>query len=224
MAIPKIIIQTFKTSKLPWLTRFYINRFRRRNPSYAYEFYDDKAISAFLSTEFDDELNIAYHRLNIGAAKADLFRYAVLYKKGGVYLDIDGTINCDLDNFILPGDDAILTRERNPGLFVQWALLFSPGHAILKHTIDRVKENILENKYPNDVHKMTGPTVYSEAVHKYISDESNLNYRIAGIDYEGKIKPKYPLNKLLLYGNRSEHWKVKQQSSGVIKPGNNTLH
>lgn len=132
MSIPKIIHQTFKTSKLPLITRWHIAGFRRKNPDYVYEFYDDKRIEAFLSEEFGEDILSLYQRINIGAAKADFFRYAVLYKKGGVYLDIDSGINGRLDNFILPGDKAVVSPEGNPDMFVQWALIYEPHHPFLK--------------------------------------------------------------------------------------------
>jgi mannosyltransferase OCH1-like enzyme len=82
MAIPKQIFQTFKTDKLPWLTRFHIKRMLKKNPEYQYHFYDDKRITEFFKDEFPPEYLKAYNRLTIGAAKADFFRYAILYKKG----------------------------------------------------------------------------------------------------------------------------------------------
>lgn len=83
MAIPKVIYQTFKTHDIPWLTKFYIRRFRRKNPGYAYEFYDDQRIERFFRECFDERTYNAYRKLQIGAAKADFFRYAILYKYGG---------------------------------------------------------------------------------------------------------------------------------------------
>src|SRR5690606_28709023 len=122
MAIPKVIYQTFRTHKLPWITRFHIKRFLKRNSDYRYEFYDDQKIESFFQQEFDNATYMAYKKLNIGAAKADMFRYAILYKKGGIYLDIDSSINGKLTNFILETDHAVLTRERNhPNFFAQWA-------------------------------------------------------------------------------------------------------
>ncbi|ULT22460.1 hypothetical protein KUH03_23990 [Sphingobacterium sp. E70] len=82
MAIPKVIYQTFKTNQIPWLTKLYIKRFRRKNKSYRYEFYDDQRVDAFIKESFDKEVYKAYSRLQIGAAKADFFRYAVLYIYG----------------------------------------------------------------------------------------------------------------------------------------------
>ncbi|HTF82401.1 MAG TPA: glycosyltransferase, partial [Cytophagales bacterium] len=102
MAIPKIIYQTYKSSKLPVLTRWHIHRMKKKNPEYRYEFYDDLRIDAFISEAYGKEVFDLYKRINIGAAKADFFRYAILYKHGGVYVDIDSLIKKKLDDFILP--------------------------------------------------------------------------------------------------------------------------
>lgn len=216
MPIPKIIHQTFKTSKLPFITRWHISRFRKKNPDYAYEFYDDTRIEKFLSEEFDEETFKLYKRLHIGAAKADFFRYAVLYKKGGVYLDIDSAINGSLNNFIKPDDCAIITREGDPTFFAQWALIFDAGHAFLKKTIEIVLENIRTNAYPNDVHKMTGPTAYTLAINECLKENPNIPYRIFGTDYNKHLKVKYKLGKFFLY-EKDNHWKKKQLTTPVLK-------
>ncbi|WP_367865140.1 glycosyltransferase family 32 protein [Pedobacter sp. WC2423] len=216
MSIPKIIHQTFKTSKLPLLTRWHIARFRKKNPDYIYEFYDDQRIEAFLAQEYGAEVLSLYKKINIGAAKADFFRYAVLYKKGGVYVDIDSGINGSLNQFIEPGDAAIITREGNPDLFAQWALIYSPEHPFLKKTMEMVLENIRQNKYPHDVHQMTGPTVYTKAIVESLKDNPEIPYRILGTDYNGYLKVKYKLGKFFLY-EKGDHWKKKQLTTPVLK-------
>lgn len=80
MSIPKVIYQTYK-NKIPWYTHFYIWRFRRKNKDFGYEFYNDAKIDIFIKDNFPSEVYNAYSRLQIGAAKADFFRYAILYKK-----------------------------------------------------------------------------------------------------------------------------------------------
>jgi inositol phosphorylceramide mannosyltransferase catalytic subunit len=217
MAIPKCIYQTFKSKDLPFLTRWHINSFRKRNPEYDYQFYDDARIVRFFEDEMDSKYLNAYQRINIGAAKADMFRYAVLYKKGGVYVDIDGTIKGKLDSFIRSDDEAIISREGNPNLYVQWALVYSAGHPFLQRTLDLIVDNIKTNRFPHDVHAMTGPTVYTKAINECLTEDSTLPHRLLGIDYEGHIKPKYRLSKFFLYqGN--DHWKKKQSTTPVVKP------
>jgi mannosyltransferase OCH1-like enzyme len=216
VAIPKIIHQTFKTQALPFITRWHIYRFRRRNPDYAYEFYDDERIESFLSEEFEPAVLPAYKKLNIGAAKADMFRYAILYKKGGVYLDIDSDIIGKLDSFIQPGDKAIISMESNPGIYVQWALIYEAGHPFLKRTLEKIVENISANKYPNDVHSMTGPGVYTEAINECLREDPSVPYRILGTDYEGHLKFKYSFGKFFLY-KKGEHWKKQQMIKPLLK-------
>ncbi|WP_316802713.1 glycosyltransferase family 32 protein [Pedobacter nototheniae] len=217
MPIPKIIHQTFKSSELPWLTRWHISRFRRKNPDFSYEFYDDARIEKFLLEEFDEDTFRLYKRLNIGAAKADFFRYAVLFKKGGIYVDIDSGINGSLNDFIRPDDSAIITKEGDPTLFAQWALIFDAGHPFLKRTIEIVLENIRTNAYPNDVHKMTGPTAYTLAINECIKENPTIPYRIFGTDYNKHLKVKYKLGKFFLY-EKGDHWKKKQLTTPVLKP------
>jgi mannosyltransferase OCH1-like enzyme len=217
MSIPKIIHQTFKTKKLPFITRWHVSRFLKRNPEYQYEFYDDERIEDFLLKEYGQETLTLYKRLNIGAAKADFFRYAVLYIKGGIYLDIDSGINSRLSDFIYADDVAVITREGDPTLFAQWALIYAPGHPFLKQTLELVKENIISNKYPNDVHKMTGPTAYTEAITICLAREVNIPYRLLGIDYEKHLKVKYKMGKFFLY-ERGSHWKKQQLLTPVLKP------
>jgi len=216
MSIPKIIHQTFKTSKLPLLTRWHIARFRKKNPGYTYEFYDDQRIESFLFQEYGQEVLSLYKKINIGAAKADFFRYAVLYKKGGVYVDIDSGINGSLDQFINPNDDAIITREGNPELFAQWALIYSPNHPFLEKTMEMVFENIRQNKYPHDVHQMTGPSVYTLAIIESLKNNPGISHRILGTDYNGYLKVKYKLGKFFLY-EKGDHWKRKQLTTPVLK-------
>ncbi|HNP94123.1 MAG TPA: glycosyltransferase [Cyclobacteriaceae bacterium] len=214
MAIPKVIYQTYYTTRLPLITRFFIWRMKKLNSEFQYEFYDDARIEEFLKNETSEEIFGAYKRITIGAAKADFFRYNILYQKGGVYLDIDSTIYKRLRSLISPNDTAIIAKERNPGMFVQWALVYDKGHPFLKRTIDKIIDNINTNRFPNDVHQMTGPSAYSLAIRECLAENPKIDYREVGVDYDGYFKFKHPLNKLLY--SRKEHWKVTQQKQSVI--------
>jgi hypothetical protein len=50
--------------------------------------FDDSECRAFIAREYPDDVLYAYDRLIPTAFKADLWRYCVLYKYGGVYLDV----------------------------------------------------------------------------------------------------------------------------------------
>ena len=218
MAIPKRIIQTYKTDKLPWLARWHIEKLKHKNPNYTYEFYDDERIEDFLMEEFETQVWESYQKINIGAAKADFFRYAVLYKKGGVYLDVDSLIVEKLDNFILADDEAIISLESNKKYYVQYALFFNAQHLFLEKTMEVIMDNIKNNRFAYDVHKMTGPSAYSLAVDSVIKSEQEVNYRQVGIDYENKVKFSFPMSKTAFYGfTRKNHWKKMSKTKTVLK-------
>lgn len=208
MAIPRTIYQTYKTTKLPLIFRWYIKRLKQKNPNYTYEFYDDKRASDFVREAYGKEISLLFERINIGAAKADFFRYAILYKKGGVYLDIDSLITSKIDDFINPDDIAVISHEGNKKLFLQYVLFFESGHPFLKETMDLMISNLKQNIYPYDTHKMTGPTVFTKAIRNCMAKAPEVNYRILGIDFDNHVKFSFCGSKTFLYGlQRKKHWK-----------------
>ncbi|WP_345987904.1 glycosyltransferase [Chryseobacterium sp. Chry.R1] len=224
MSIPKQIFQTFKSKKLPLITQWHIWRMKRKNPEYQYHFYDDNDIQKFITEEFPPQYIENYNKLTIGAAKADFFRYAVLYKKGGIYLDVDSAITRPLRDLIKDDDDAVISRERHDGLFVQWALIFNKNHPFLKKTLDLMLDNIETHRYPHNIHATTRPTVYSEAISQSLKENSNISYRLfPGIEFRGYLQFKYKLGKFFLYEKKAEHWKLKQTTQDIIKQNQVTL-
>lgn len=218
MPIQKTIFQTFKTSKLPFITRWHVNKMKKINPEYDYQFYDDARIKAFIKEEFGEDVYALYDKIFIGAAKADFFRYSILYKKGGVYLDIDSLILKKLDDFILPDDSAIISLEDNRKHFIQYALFFEAGHPFLKKTLDVIMENIRENKYPYEVHRMTGPSAYTIAINECLKESTEIKYRQIGIEYDFIVKFSYRMSKTFLYGfSRKNHWKRLSKHQTVLK-------
>ncbi|WP_203583454.1 glycosyltransferase family 32 protein [Paludibacter sp. 221] len=182
-----------------------------KNPEYEYHFYDDDKILEFFAEEFPPEYLEAYKRLTIGAAKADFFRYAVLYKKGGVYLDIDSGVKSPFRNFIREDDEAIITNEGNPGLYVQWALIFNKEHPFLKRTLEMVLDNIQTHRYPHDVHATTGPAAYTKAVNECIAENPHIPHRFLGTDFEGHLQFKYKLGKFFFTKRKQNTGKINKK-------------
>ena len=210
MPIPRVIYQTFKTNKLPFINRWYINKFRKKNIDFDYEFYDDERIESFLKLEFEPAVYEAYKKIKIGAAKADFFRYAILYKKGGVYLDIDSDIRRKLSGFIMEDDSALISKEDHGDCYLQWALIFEAHHPFLKRCVDLILENIRNNQFANDVLNFSGPKLYTKAINECLAENPNVHYRLMGVDYNGNLKYQFPLSKFFLY-EKKEHWTEQQK-------------
>lgn len=233
--IEKNIFQSWYTKDLHPLVQAKIDFFKESNPEYRYYLYDDNDMDVFVNQNFPGEISECYNKLNIIVAKVDFWRYLVLYKYGGVYLDMDSSIEQPLDKLIKDNDEAIITAEGNPGLYVQWALIFSKQHPILKKTIEFVCNNIKNNIYSNDIHKMTGPTVYTFAInsvhrelfdnkiinHKEINkntditfNTNNISYRVYGLDYNGYFCFKHSFTHLLYNGKK--HWREEEKEKNLL--------
>ena len=131
--IPKIIYQTWFKKELPIPIQSSIDNMMIINKDYEYELFDDVDMRNFIKTNYDEIILKCFDSLKIGAAKADLWRYLILYKTGGIYIDVDSVIIGNLDELIQNEPCAILSRENNYNKFVQWCLIFTPEHPLLKY-------------------------------------------------------------------------------------------
>ena len=172
--IPKIIYQTWKTKELPPGVVAIRKRIQELNPEYTMELFDDNDIDDFIKTNFNEKIYSCFSQLNVGAAKADFWRYCILYKNGGVYLDIDSEITAPLRDLIQDTDQCIITREKNPGIFCNWILIFEPKHPIMIKTILNCCHNII-HRSSSDLLYLTGPR---GPYRKAILDTANPIYRL----------------------------------------------
>jgi len=157
MPIPKIIYQTWKTKQLHPNCVAIRDSIQALHPDYEMKLYDDADMEAFIKDNYNDTIYKCYKKLKVGASKADLWRYCILYKYGGVYLDMDATIVRSLDEIIKEDDQCIITREGNPGIFNNWIMMFEKEHPILKSTIQNCCYNILR-KTTMLISDLTGPS------------------------------------------------------------------
>ena len=86
--IPLHIYQTWHTKKLPPKMHECVDKLKRDNPEFTHHLYDDDDCREFIHDNFEPEVLEAFDKMIPGAYKADLWRYCILYKKGGIYLDI----------------------------------------------------------------------------------------------------------------------------------------
>jgi len=99
LVIPKVIFQTSKNL----LPSYLVDLIKLKTSGWEYKHFLDKDIILFFKEnyldEFPDIIN-KFTNFTHGAHKADLFRYYYLYIKGGVYLDTDASLECNLDSIV----------------------------------------------------------------------------------------------------------------------------
>jgi len=133
------------------------------NPGWEYRIFDDNSQRDLLARVCSDRFMRAYDRLQpqYGAARADLFRYIVIYLYGGAYFDLKSGVIRPLDSILRDDDLFIISQWDNgpngkfPGVgmhrrikdipggeYEQWFVLSAPGHPYLANVITRVLQNI----------------------------------------------------------------------------------
>ena len=159
--IPKYIWQTMK--EVPRTLPQYARDMFNNNPGWFAGTMDDDDVNAFMQHVFaKTSILWAFRKINpkLGAMKADIWRYAVLYALGGVYIDADSSFKNKLDSYLKPDDGFVFATESNkyPGCYqedfylgsaqynneqflatlpftkyklVQWMLIARPRHPVM---------------------------------------------------------------------------------------------
>ena len=212
-AIPRVIHQTFMSKQLPAELQANVDNLKRLNPGWLHVMYDDDDILDFIRENYGPEVLGYFERINprYGVARADLFRYLLLYKRGGVYLDIKSSCTRPLDDIIRPGDTYLLSQWRNRpgqphagfgiskevahiagGEYQQWHIVAAPGHPFLRAVIETVLNNIdcyrpwLHGTGAIGVLRLTGPLAYTLAIQPLLTTARHRaihNETVVGLQY-----------------------------------------
>lgn len=182
LKIPRNIIQTVpdKTDISDEMKENML-KLKRMNPNWNYHLYDDNEILSFITSNYP-ELLPSYLKINpaYGPARADFFRYLIIFHIGGVYLDSKSGIIKPLDEILLPSDTFVFQLSAgyehpidikyfNGKEINQWFIVSTAGNPIIKKVIDNMLKNI--NDTDNiDYHgklgvlRLTGPIMYTNSI------------------------------------------------------------
>ena len=124
--IPRIIYKTGpkKESALPSNLKLLFKKTVQDNPGYTIQYFDDDQCRDFIAAHFNNEVLEVYDRLIPGAFKADLFRYCILYEKGGVYSDLTQQFKVPLNTLIDHHRDHLVLVADRAGIEIGGQTLF----------------------------------------------------------------------------------------------------
>lgn len=97
--IPRRIIQTGKSAKLPLKCQVSAAGMRALNPNFEYLFFDDQQVDAFMAQQ-DGRYKQAFRNFKYPIQRFDFFRYLAVYKLGGFYFDLDVYLSRTLEDLV----------------------------------------------------------------------------------------------------------------------------
>ena len=205
MSIPKIIHQIYLQgeSNIPENIKQSIAQLRQKNAGWEYRFYDEPMILNYILNHYGQETLDTYLSIQpeYAAARSDLFRYLVMYKEGGVYLDLKSSCSKPFDLILNDDDEFIICSWENEkgqkyqgyginkhlkylkhGEYQQWNIICKANSPFLKAVIEEVTYRI-KNYTPMKYHvgrkgvlNTTGPVPYSLAIENLIQN-NQFKYR-----------------------------------------------
>jgi mannosyltransferase OCH1-like enzyme len=183
--IPLNIFQTWHTKNLPPFMTKNIENLQKMNPEFKYQLFDDNDCYDFIKMNYSKDILDAYILLKPSAYKADLWRYCILYKYGGIYLDI---------KFESVDDFKLITLKKE--LFVQdnihdgiynGFMICQPNNDILLRCINKIINNVKNRYYGNDPFCVTGSKMMYDLFDKKEKNNLLLHQGGSSISYNGII-------------------------------------
>jgi mannosyltransferase OCH1-like enzyme len=171
--VPLSIYQSWHSNMVPEKMKDTIYKLLKVNQEFDYYLYSDENCLNFIIDNFDSEVSNAFQSMKPGAYKSDLWRYCILYVKGGVYLDIKYYSTVPMFDII----------EKNPVIFVKDmpgscgntigiynAFMASPpNNNIFKYCIDDIVNSCKFKLYKRSSLDITGPCLLADVIRKYMS-------------------------------------------------------
>lgn len=209
--IPNILYQTAESRLLDVRHLAEVDRFRDLNPDLGFVFFDAAERDRYMEESWGDRpIYEIYQRSEFKQMKADIFRYCVLYERGGYYLDINKACMVQLSSFHDDEDHALIAFEANdcnipPPLeaidrldfpekyVVQWSFGFAPRHPLLNSVIASIENyapffsgRIFSNPKLG-VLMFTATGMFTKAVRQYVTDNPSDGIAQAGIDFNNSL-------------------------------------
>jgi mannosyltransferase OCH1-like enzyme len=215
--IPNSVYQTWETNTLGRTHLKGLEKFRQLNPDYSFELFDNEKMSSYMKEFYgSNSIYEVFDNARFGPLKADIWRYCILYQRGGVYFDINKSLNLPLRELIGTNDRAVISFEQNrvkasidweapteirsrlqhPELIIiNWGMAFTKGHPFLRTTI----QNILAD-YPkwklkmvanvkDAVTRFSGPLMLTRSIWETLQKMPDTDFKQAEIDFYGRGNP-----------------------------------
>jgi hypothetical protein len=165
--IPKLIIKSYEDnySDLHVKFRDIFNSTLVNNPSYTMVYLNGKEREQFIAQIYPSFLNL-YRSLIPGAFRADVFRYLILYRYGGIYNDMGIRYMRKIEETVLPHDEFVMPVDLDQSALYNAFIASYPRHPLIKQVIIDTMDNIYYQRYGCNALDITSPKTFGRAYHK----------------------------------------------------------
>ena len=146
---------------------------RRFAPGYTVRFFDDAACESYIASHFHGDVLARYRQLRKGAHRADLFRYCVLWREGGLYLDIKTELLRPLPDLSREHNATVLSKVKHT-IYQGWLWIPRAGDPIigkcLRHVVSS-KQRLVDSSFMQIVTHRVGYLMFTSAMFRFIQEQ-----------------------------------------------------
>lgn len=167
--IPKIIWQTYETNYEDLIddAKQCSQTWIDKNPGWEYRYMSATDRENFILNYFGQEWLDIYNMCPKNIMKANIWRVLVIYKYGGMYVDLDTVCNIPIDDWIKE-KDMIVCIDDDMINYAFFAFLSTPSNIALLDMMNNIKKAFQNPNFLNDraVFDLTGETIWTDAIEK----------------------------------------------------------
>ena len=183
--IPKIIHQTWKNKNIPEEWKNAVESCKKMNKNYKYILWTDETMEKWVKKEYPD-FYTKYKSYKYNIQRCDAFRYLVLYKYGGIYLDLDIVCKKNLNDLLQY--DTIFAKSSNIDSFTNMFFMTKPKNPFFKFCIDNLPNYIDSYSFFGKhlhVYNSTGPSFLTNMIEKYNLKNIKNYYILLNSEFAG---------------------------------------
>lgn len=186
--IPLNLYQMWHTLDLPAKMKNNVELLIQQNPDFTYHLYDVEMCRDFIENNFDKDVLYAFDKLEPIEYKSDLWRYCILYKYGGIYLDVKFTCVNGFKLKYLTNKEYFIKDSTYGNITVVYPglIVALPNNKILHNCIQKIVENVKNNIYNYNPLCVTGSHLLSKFFNSFEILNMNLHFTGNTINIKNK--------------------------------------
>jgi inositol phosphorylceramide mannosyltransferase catalytic subunit len=206
--IPPVVYQTWEDRYFGRRHAEEMRQFRALNPDLSFKLFDRESRDAYMTERWQDHAIYAVYANSLfGSMKADIFRFCILFDRGGYYFDIgkgcrkpltslhardcSGLITFEDNDLFLPPCHEVFGLLSYPLKYaLMWGLAFEQNHRIPEMMIDRIVDyyplfrNVIFENPKSGILALASTGMYTSVVRDYFATSDAVGIKQLGIYFE----------------------------------------
>jgi tetratricopeptide (TPR) repeat protein len=214
--IPRHIVQFWDTKEIQHDLDLFMQSAKLMNPDFEHHLFNDESAEAFIQKECAALVLRAYRMANHPAMRADIFRLAYLWVKGGVYIDADDRCTYALGE-LLESDYELIVMQEGDGSIGNNFLATVPHHPWVSHVLDTVTR-FVNQKQGDNIWLISGPGAVSGSFIRHYLAHFSQSKMPSGV----KVIPQYVAERFIsmhlptYYKKAGGHWLGNHPQRNII--------